>query len=101
MAITRNLASKCKDHLEALPMVSLDETSEKELIAAENEEKDVRGVPLSEVVRMIDRLPNGYGLVFLLRIYLFRLLMDHLSTRRRPSHPQSFPSQEFRHQEDR
>lgn len=48
MAITRNLASKCKDHLEALPMVSLDETSEKELIAAENEEKDVRGVPLSE-----------------------------------------------------
>lgn len=48
MAITRNLASKCKDHLEALPMVSLDETSEKKLIAAENEEKDVRGVPLSE-----------------------------------------------------
>lgn len=68
MAITRNVASKCKDHLEALPMVSLDETSEKELIAAENEEKDVRGVPLSEVVRMIDRLPNGYGLVFRLSV---------------------------------
>ena len=69
MAITRNLASKCKDHLEALPMVSLDETSEKELIAAENEEKDVRGVPLSEVVRMIDRLPNGYRLVFRLSVF--------------------------------
>ncbi len=69
MAITRNLASKCKNHLEALPMVSLDETSEKELIAAENEEKDVRGVPLSEVVRMIDRLPNGYGLVFRLSVF--------------------------------
>lgn len=68
MAITRNVASKCKDYLEALPMVSLDETSEKELIAAENEEKDVRGVPLSEVVRMIDRLPNGYGLVFRLSV---------------------------------
>lgn len=68
MAITRNVASKCKDHLEALPMVSLDETSEKELIAAENEEKDVRGVPLSEVVRMIDRLPNGYGLAFRLSV---------------------------------
>lgn len=68
MAITRNVASKCKDHLEALPMVSLDETSEKELSAAENEEKDVRGVPLSEVVRMIDRLPNGYGLVFRLSV---------------------------------
>ena len=69
MAITRNVASKCKDHLEALPMVSLDETSEKELIAAENEERDVRGVPLSEVVRMIDRLPAGYGQVFRLSVF--------------------------------
>ena len=64
MAITRNVASKCKDHLEALPTVSLEETSEAELIAVEDEERDVRGVPLSEVVRMIDRLPEGYGQVF-------------------------------------
>ena len=69
MAITRNVASKCKDHLETLPTVSLDETSETELIAAESEEKDVRGVPLSEVVRMIDRLPNGYGQVFRLSVF--------------------------------
>ena len=69
MAITRNVASKCKDHLEALPTVSLDETNEAELIAAENEEKDVRGVPLSEVVKMIDRLPEGYGQVFRLSVF--------------------------------
>ena len=69
MTITRNVASKCKDHLEALTTVSLDETSETELIAAENEEKDVRGVPLSEVVKMIDRLPNGYGQVFRLSVF--------------------------------
>ena len=68
-AITRNVASKCKDHLVALPMVSLDATSEVELIAAENEEKDVRGVPLSEVVKMIDRLPEGYGQVFRLSVF--------------------------------
>ena len=68
-AITRNVASKCKDHLEALPTVSLDETNEAELIAAENEEKDVRGVPLSEIVRMIDRLPEGYGQVFRLSVF--------------------------------
>ncbi len=68
-AITRNVASKCKDHLEALPTVSLDETSETELIATENEEKDVRGVPLGEVVRMIDRLPDGYGQVFRLSVF--------------------------------
>ena len=69
MTITRNVASKCKDHLEALTTVSLDETSVTELIAAENEEKDVRGVPLSEVVKMIDRLPNGYGQVFRLSVF--------------------------------
>ena len=69
MAITRNVASKCKDHLEALPTVSLEETSEVGLIAAEDEERDVRGVPLSEVVRMIDRLPEGYGHVFRLSVF--------------------------------
>ncbi len=53
-AITRNVASKCKNHLEALPTVSLDETSEAGLIVTEDEERDVRGVPLSEVVKMID-----------------------------------------------
>ncbi len=68
-AITRNVASKCKDHLEALPTVSLEEMSEAELIAAEDEERDVRGVPLSEVVRMIDRLPEGYGQVFRLSVF--------------------------------
>ena len=68
-AITRNVASKCKDHLEALPTVSLDKTSEAGLIVAENEERDVRGVPLSEVVRMIDRLPEGYGQVFRLSVF--------------------------------
>ncbi|MDO5481901.1 MAG: sigma-70 family RNA polymerase sigma factor [Bacteroidaceae bacterium] len=69
MAITRNVASKCKDHLKALPTVSLEETSEVGLIAAEDEERDVRGVPLSEVVRMIDRLPEGYGQVFRLSVF--------------------------------
>ena len=75
-AITRNVASKCKDHLEALPTVSLEETSEAELITAEDEvigdcksPQTVRGVPLSEVVRMIDRLPEGYGQVFRLSVF--------------------------------
>ena len=68
-AITRNVASKCKDHLEALSTVSLEETSEAELIAVENKEKDVKGVPLSDVIRMIDRLPKGYGQVFRLSVF--------------------------------
>ena len=79
-AVTRNVASKCKEHQATLPTVSLDETSEAEirslatsgtedLMATDNEEKNVRGVPLSEVVRMIDRLPDGYGQVFRLSVF--------------------------------
>ena len=68
-AITRNVASKCKDHLEALPTISLEETNEAGLITAEDEEKDVRGLPLSEMVRMINKLPEGYGQVFRLSVF--------------------------------
>ena len=76
MAIVRNVASKCKDHLDALPAVSLEETDGAELLAAEDdgvrlssEEKDVRGVPLSEVIGLIDKLPEGYGQVFRLSVF--------------------------------
>lgn len=68
-AITRNVASKCKDHLKALPTVSFDEANEVKLSATENEEMDVRGIPLNEIVRMVDRLPEGYGQVFRLSVF--------------------------------
>ena len=76
MAIVRNLASKCKDHLNAWPTIPLEETGGADLHATEasgvclsSEEKDVRGVPLSEVIRMIDKLPEGYGQVFRLSVF--------------------------------
>ena len=46
-AIMRYVASKCKSHQQALPTVSLEATKEPGLIAADDEERDVRGVPLS------------------------------------------------------
>ena len=69
MAIVRNVASKCKAHQDALPVVPLEEASEAGLLAAENEEKDVRGVPLSEVMGLIDKLPDGYAQVFRLSVF--------------------------------
>ena len=76
MAIVRNVASKCKDHLNALPTVPLEETDGADLLVAEDdgvrlssEEKDVRGVPLSEVIGLIDKLPEGYGQVFRLSVF--------------------------------
>ena len=76
MAIVRNVASKCKDHLKALPTIPLEETDGADLLASEDdgvrlfsEEKDVRGVPLSEVIGLIDKLPEGYGQVFRLSVF--------------------------------
>ena len=76
MAIVRNVASKCKDHLNALPTIPLEETDGADLLASEDdgvrlfsEEKDMRGVPLSEVIGLIDKLPEGYGQVFRLSVF--------------------------------
>jgi len=66
MAITRNVASKCKERQAAVTMVSLEEAA---TVSQHTEQVDVRGVPLSEVVRMIDNLPEGYGQVFRLSVF--------------------------------
>lgn len=66
MSITRNVASKYKDHLDNLPFVSLKEA---ESLAAPDEENSVRGIPLEDVLRMVDRLPEGYGQIFRLSVF--------------------------------
>ena len=66
MAITRNVASKYKDHLEALPTVSLEAAAN---VSIPSEEATVRGIPLDEVMRMIERLPEGYAKVFRLSVF--------------------------------
>ena len=66
MSITRNVASKYKDHLSSLSIVPLEDA---ELLAAPNEESNVKGVPLEEVLKLIDKLPEGYGQVFRLSVF--------------------------------
>ena len=66
MSITRNVASKYKDHLAKTSFRPLEEAEH--LLAPEGE-SDVRGVPLAEVLRLVDRLPEGYGQVFRLSVF--------------------------------
>ena len=66
MSITRNVASKYKDHLMAKPFVSLKEA---EQIPMPEEKAEVRGVPLEDVLRLIECLPEGYGQVFRLSVF--------------------------------
>ncbi len=77
MAITRNVASKYKDHLKSLSFVPLEEVEpflhrqasfEAERVTSD-EETTVKGVPLEEVLMLIDRLPGGYGKVFRLSVF--------------------------------
>ncbi len=66
MSITRNVASKYKDHLMAKPFVSLKEA---EQIPMPEENAEVRGMPLEDVLRLIERLPEGYSQVFRLSVF--------------------------------
>lgn len=66
MSITRNVASKYKDHLDNLPFVPLKEA---ESLATPDEGNSIRGVPLEDVLRMVERLPEGYGQVFRLSVF--------------------------------
>jgi len=66
MSITRNVASKYKNHLNSFPSVPLEEA---ESLAAPYDKASVKGVPLEDVLRMVDRLPEGYGQVFRLSVF--------------------------------
>ena len=66
MSITRNVTSKYKDYLDSVPFVPLEEADS---LVAPVEETTVRGVPLEDVLRMVERLPEGYGQVFRLSVF--------------------------------
>ncbi len=66
MSITRNVASKYKDHLKSRSFVPVEEA---ESLVASIEETTVKGVPLEEVLKLIDKLPEGYGKVFRLSVF--------------------------------
>ena len=69
MSITRNVASKYKDYQDAHRTFLLEESTETNLLAEKEEEQDVRGIPLDEVISLVDKLPEGYGKVFRLSVF--------------------------------
>ena len=77
MSITRNVASKYKDHLNSQSLVTLEEVEpfllRQASLGAERMAPDVeatvKGIPLEEVLKLIDKLPDGYGKVFRLSVF--------------------------------
>ncbi len=68
MSITRNVASKYKDHLATLPTIPLEDEEAVSVVDTDKNE-DVRGIPLEEVDRLINKMPKGYGKVFRLSVF--------------------------------
>ena len=66
LAITRNVASKYKDHQNAIPTVPLESAA---TMPASEEEPTARGIPLDEVMQALNRLPEGYANVFRLSVF--------------------------------
>ena len=66
MSITRNVASKYKDHLAKTTFVPLEEAEQLQMPEGES---DVRGVPLEDMLQLVNRLPEGYGRVFRLSVF--------------------------------
>ena len=66
LSITRNVALKYKDHQAKATFVQLEKAEHLQTAEGESE---VRGVPLEDVVQIVDRLPEGYGQVFRLSVF--------------------------------
>ena len=66
LAITRNVASKYKDHQNTIPTVPLESAA---TMPASEEEPTARGIPLDEVMQALNRLPEGYANVFRLSVF--------------------------------
>ena len=66
MAITRNVASKYKERMKGMTMVPIEEAA---MVSQHTEQEDVKGVPLEEVLKLIEKLPDGYGKVFRLSVF--------------------------------
>ena len=66
LSITRNVASKYKDHQNAIPTVPLESAA---TMPASEEESTVRGIPLDKVMQALNRLPEGYANVFRLSVF--------------------------------
>ena len=66
MSITRNVASKYKEHLSKMNVVRLEEV---EHLQVPEEGSEGRSMPWEDVLQLVDRLPEGYGQVFRLSVF--------------------------------
>ncbi len=69
LSIVRNVASKHKQHILNMPSVPLDQCAEAEVLEDDGNVQIAPYIPIGEIFKMIDELPDGYGKVFRLSVF--------------------------------
>ena len=69
LSIVRNVASKHKQHILNMPSVPLDQCAEAEILEDDDNVQIAPYIPIGEIFKMIDKLPDGYGKVFRLSVF--------------------------------
>ena len=70
MSIVRNVASKFNEHQNRIPTtIPIEDVNEAEVPEEDQDVRKVRGIPLEEVIQMVDKLPEGYGRIFRLSVF--------------------------------
>ena len=70
MSIVRNVASKFNEHQNRIPTtIPIEDVNEAEVPEEDQDVKKVRGIPLEQVIQMVDKLPEGYGRIFRLSVF--------------------------------
>lgn len=67
MSITRNVASKYKNYQKNHKIVSLEKSNQAELYLEDSPTSN--DISLSELISMVDKLPEGYGQIFRLAVF--------------------------------
>ena len=67
MSITRNVASKYKNYQKKHKIVSLEKSNQAELYLEDSPTSN--DISLSELISMVDKLPEGYGQIFRLAVF--------------------------------
>ncbi len=68
MGIARNVAMKYAEYHRSHPMVALEDAGMSN-IADGGQDNDICGLSFSEIMKLVDRLPEGYGKVFRLSVF--------------------------------
>ena len=69
MSITRNVAAKYTEYQKTHQNVAIDDTDNNEFLIEDAFPKEAKEISLTEMMDLVDKLPDGYGKIFRLAVF--------------------------------